>query len=76
VQEWEYCQVNLHTEGAYVKYFEAAGVRSVNVRKDKAKGDASDKQAGERLIAELGVEGWELVAIDAANHWIFKRPKE
>jgi hypothetical protein len=60
-----------------VTYLGPTGHQGGRVKRDKSKGDQDDSDAIDRLIAELGASGWEMVGV--SNHgylqWLyFKRP--
>ena len=55
---WEYC--NVPANGS-VRYFEVGGVRT------------EKKHGFEEAVAELGQQGWELVAASAATVYLKRR---
>ncbi len=76
MQRWEYCSL-WRREGAPERWFltsygtETAADREL--RPDADVGERSLRGVWGRTIAQLGHEGWELVAVDAAGFY-FKRP--
>jgi hypothetical protein len=76
VQKWEYCRLhNTGGPGALTVY-RGDGAQQFSVKADKTQGDRSDADAARRLIATLGLDGWELVGFEDAygRNWVFKRP--
>ena len=80
MQKWEYCYADFPAKILVI--LSTTGSRVIGVRRDKAKGDASDADALRRAIAGLGSDGWEMVAPfwspDWSGSWpdslYFKRP--
>ena len=76
MQRWEYCSLWRRAgppERWYLTVYGAAGATEQELRADGDSGERSLRGAWGRTIAQLGVEGWELVAADAAGFY-FKRP--
>jgi hypothetical protein len=78
MQRWEYCHLNQFSKPYNIKYYRATrGADIVEVKRDKTKGDRSDEDACNRILAELGLQGWEAVGhLGQAATILFKRPLE
>ena len=74
MQQWEYCLVSTAGDPPFVIFYEPTGPRELQVRRDLTKGDSSHYDAAARIIAELGLQGWELFNLTEGT-WVFKRPK-
>ena len=73
---WEYCALWRRAgapERWYLTVYRAGGPADLELEPDEAGGERSLRGVWGRTIAELGREGWELVAADAAGFY-FKRP--
>ncbi len=82
MRRWEYCHVLLEfgqRDFSFVRY-DVAGAARTRVRKDEASGDEETADAAYRLIAQLGLDGWEMVSgsdalqMNLARLYVFKRP--
>ncbi len=74
-QQWEYCEMDW--ADTMVRFYRPDGVQAERIRPEESKGDRTDRDAWRRTIAQLGLDGWELVGIrDSAGgyHMYFKRP--
>jgi hypothetical protein len=84
MSKWEYCAVgaihkmsrNFDTSYPVLWYFTVAGVRAVDI----TGGAKQEPFETARIVAELGDEGWEMVASGSANEGYnhilyFKRQK-
>ena len=80
MQKWEYCRLDLLGQfGGRFYRLNAGGTQMHVVTRDKSRGEKSESDAVERLIAELGADGWEMTGIagtDVENECsiYFKRP--
>jgi hypothetical protein len=78
MNKWEYCSLDWYNGRGYVlTFFKSNGAVSTDLKKDKLKGDKNDWESGHRTIAELGLDGWELVSHDqevGRSSLYFKRP--
>ena len=74
MQQWEYCRVRTATEQPSAIFYQETGRVLLDLKHDESKGDTRNFDAGVRFIAELGIDGWELVSVDEGS-WYFKRPK-
>ena len=75
MQKWEYCGASIYHQT--LTFFTPNGPKEEKIKREKAKGDRSDWDAIHRRIAEIGLEGWELVGMfGGAPHYTyyFKRP--
>jgi hypothetical protein len=73
MQRWEYCCLNV----GELQMLSADSIKSIEIKRDKSKGDGYDWDAFLRTIAKLGLDGWEMVGNEAVNNKIilwFKRP--
>jgi hypothetical protein len=71
---WEYCHLNRFSKPYTIAYYRPNGTAVVEVRRDKAKGDGSDEDAGNRAMAELGAQGWEAIGhLGQTGTILFKR---
>ena len=59
MERWECCEVDTYYH--VLHRFTPNGWQGVALKRDKSKGDRSDDDATARAIAQLGLEGWELV---------------
>jgi hypothetical protein len=75
MQQWEYCAVSTAGDPPFLIFYEPTGPRELQVKRDLTKGDASHYDAAARIIAELGLQGWELFNLTEGT-WVFKRPKQ
>ncbi len=57
---WEFCYVDMLRHEC--TRFTGSGLESKKIKKDKSRGEDSKDDAVGRFIAELGMEGWELVS--------------
>lgn len=74
-QAWEYCIVSTPPPGpveVYVSYYTTEGLRR-QVIKATSYMDGVNR-VWPQIIAQLGLDGWELVHIDQAGAYTFKRP--
>ncbi len=77
MQTWEYCRITSTLNEYHLVFFNSTGTKVVRIVQDKTKGDRSDVDAYHRRVAELGIEGWELVGVSnegAIQYLYFKRP--
>lgn len=80
MQRWEYAELQYDFNGSYyyVIFFKVTGSSVVDVKQDKKLGDKSHSDARRRAIAQLGLDGWELVSSHAGSPYLetlyFKRP--
>ena len=65
MERWEYCLVHFGIHRLI--QFTPNGRQDVDLKRDKSKGDRSDYDAAERAIAQLGLEGWELVGASSGG---------
>lgn len=59
MERWEFCEVNTYYHIMY--HFTPNGRKITLIKRDRDKGDQSDDDATARTIAQLGLEGWELI---------------
>ena len=69
MQRWEHCSVF----SGKVTFYKVSGTTALIIKRDKAKGDRDDNDAYNRVIAELGLDGWEFAGMNGLASW-FKRP--
>jgi hypothetical protein len=82
MQKWEYCRLsNRYNDEPFVlTFYRPTGVAEVQVKRDKSKGDHDDNDGRARCLAQLGLDGWELVGVLAHAYYPqspymwFKRP--
>lgn len=82
MRRWEYCHVfvGFGAETQKVVRYQVTGPAYTDVRKDEAYGDTDATDAAYRLVAQLGLDGWEMVGASDANQfgqqrlYVFKRP--
>jgi hypothetical protein len=65
MQRWEYCRLG----GDELQMLSADSIKSIEIKRDKSKGDRHGQDAYYRTIAKLGLDGWEMV-----SDGFFKRP--
>lgn len=74
-QPWEYCVVSTPPPGpvqVYVTYFKTDGMeRHIHTATDYNDGTA---RLWPQIIAQMGLAGWELVFVDQAGSYYFRRP--
>ena len=66
--QWEHCSYFNGT----LTFFRVTGTITVPVKRDKDRGDHSDTDAYNRIIAQLGLDGWQYVGMNGLASW-FKR---
>jgi hypothetical protein len=71
MQKWEYCYIDRYM--AHVRNFTPGGPSDAQIRADGAMGDQTVDDAIARLVANLGLNGWEMVGYDVKGIY-FKRP--
>ena len=75
MQRWEYCHLNRFSKPYTIYFYQPSGTRVFEVKRDKSKGDGDDDAACLRMIAELGMQGWEAVGhLGQTGTILFKRP--
>ncbi len=76
MQKWEYCRIHNSGGPEALIIYRGDRVQRFPVKADKTQGDRSDIDAVQRLIATLGLDGWELVGFEDlyTRNWVFKRP--
>lgn len=80
MNKWEYCLVAIWwspTDKAYASFLAPSQIRFLDFKKDKAKGDEGNAHAALRYLAELGLDGWEVVGMTAdgvRRDVLLKRP--
>lgn len=80
MQKWEYCRLlyDAGTRDYWELRYQPTGSASHRIKRDAAKGDADDTAAWWRTIADIGLEGWEMVGAyqdtGGSHHLYFKRP--
>jgi hypothetical protein len=74
MERWEYCFVDMLNHD--VHYITTEGLKLQKVKRDKTLEDDNKDDATARLIAHLGLAGWELVNAGGGVRPIlyFKRP--
>ena len=77
MQRWEYCIID-GGWGYSLKLPSLSGWENIKIKRDKSQGDQNDFDAFARTIAQLGLDGWELVTQEKCTEqqtWLwFKRP--
>ena len=68
MQRWEYYSLNV----GELQMLSADSIKSIEIKRDKSKGDRYDLDAYFRTVAKLGADGWEMVGTDRGL--FFKRP--
>ena len=71
MQQYEFCTV--HMSACYLEWFTPNEIKRVAYHKDRARGDREDQDAIKRVIAQLGMEGWQLVNV-SSDIYYFQRP--
>jgi hypothetical protein len=77
MQKWEYAwitEVDPRTWGLI--FYKVSDTVKIRITQDKARGDKSVDDALLRTVAQLGLDGWELVGTSGENAkmMFFKRP--
>jgi hypothetical protein len=74
--KWEYCRVALIEHvGGVAEYWGVDGSTKVEIKPEKPAGEKAWWDAPCRHMAQMGMEGWELVACSGGDHvFFFKRP--
>jgi hypothetical protein len=76
MRKWEYCQVTRILPSASLAFMTPKGNEQIAVKKGMFE---EWNDAIFRTLAQLGLEGWELVGYTAGNSWsayVLKRPME
>lgn len=81
MRSWEYCMVSAGGPVSVVVSFRVQGSEWRHIEPDPGRGERTAAEAVPRVIAELGLEGWELVNAlpvitpeGASTDYFFKRP--
>ena len=81
MQKWEYAVYSLTvTQGlmggvsAKVVFLKRPKHEVVEIKADKSQGDRNINDAWPRMLAQMGLDGWELVAAQGEHLLYFKRP--
>ena len=79
MQQWEYGSVVIWSgSGEYVAtFYRIDQHRTVDLKRDRARGDRDDRDQARRFVAALGLAGWEMVGVgETPNSTLlyFKRP--
>lgn len=81
VQLWEYCVVSAGGPVSVVVLYRAQGSEWRHIEPEPTRGERTAAEAVPRVIAEMGLAGWELVnavpvvAVEGAStEYFFKRP--
>ena len=75
VIKWEYCQIQAFSTPYRIVFMRANGAQSIEIKRDRSKGDHDDNDAYQRAIAELGMQGWEAIGYQGqTGNILFKRP--
>ena len=59
MERWEFCVVDTYYH--FMNQYTPNGLKRTQFKCDKNMGDRSDDDATARAIAQLGVEGWDLI---------------
>ena len=70
MQRWEYSSVVVF-DGVQVHRMTPESTEFTRVGREKSKGDKGFTDAAYRIIAQLGLDGWEMVSTNPPTH----RPK-
>lgn len=69
--KWEYAEMyfkpyeGIFDQNKYVLvFFKPTGITRIDIKQDKAKGDKDFYDARGRILTQLGIDGWELVAVN------------
>ena len=60
---WEYCEVTATS----ARFYTLAGEDEIEFHPDRARGDKGHSEPRARFIAQLGLDGWELVSATIGN---------
>lgn len=78
MQKWEYCRLYTTPDGfSSISFCRSTGALQVPIKRDRERGDRDTIDARMRTVAELGVEGWEMVSVYHDGDYpqmLFKRP--
>ncbi|HEY7125202.1 MAG TPA: hypothetical protein VH540_14715 [Ktedonobacterales bacterium] len=81
MQRWEYAIYDITvTQGmlggtsAKVVFLKHPRREVLEIKPDKSQGDRNIHDAWMRVLAQMGIEGWELAATQGEHIWVFKRP--
>ena len=74
MDRWEYCFVDMLSHD--IHYITTEGLKRQRIKRDKSLDEDSRDDATARLVAHLGLAGWELVTASGGIRPIlyFKRP--
>ena len=73
---WEYCYIKPGFPDWEFVSMTPDVLKRYEVRKDKSKGDKEVWDPINRLVAQLGLDGWEMCGVGPSGDLWFKRPKE
>lgn len=71
--KWEYSILYDDQEDSFFTLCTVDGGNTVPVEADGTKGDRNHRDAGMRLMARLGLDGWEMVAITQSDEPPYSR---
>ena len=79
MQQWDYASltdIGSHNWG--LVFYKVSGTLTYRITQDKTRGDKSPDDPLLRTVAQLGLDGWELVGTEGENAkmMFFKRPLE
>jgi len=79
MNKWEYCTLFIPvTSTSVLTIYKSDGAQKFSVKRDATIRGDTDSHAVERLVADLGLDGWELISLftnaGATVQWAFKRP--
>ncbi len=80
MQKWEFAELGYDYNGGYhyLILFKTSGSEVLDLKRDKNLGDKTNADARRRMMAQLGLQGWELVSSHAGSPYVetlyFKRP--
>lgn len=79
MQKYEFCSIrrrwNKKSWRWWLVSYTQTGELEARLKRDKAKGDRSANDASARIIAQLGLDGWEVTAA-LGGELFFQRPIE
>ena len=83
MQRWEYASLDIvvtnpgglfQVTSARLILFQYPKAKVIHIQPDKSQGDKNVAEAAFRILAQMGLDGWEMVGAQGEHILYFKRP--
>ena len=80
MHKWEFAELGYDYNGShhFLIIFKTSDSQVLELKRDKNLGDKTNADARRRMMAQMGLQGWELVSSHAGSPYVetlyFKRP--